>query len=306
MDTNKIDLNLLRVFAAVFRTRSATLAGEELDMTQSAVSNGLRRLRKHLTDPLFVKTPQGMMPTPLAVRLAVPLQQALDKVKATLESAETFDARTAKRAFTIYMSDVGQLVLAPKLVRVFEKEAPGCTLSVVNVPPRTAQTMMSEGGVDIAIGTFEAFQAGFHSQRLFSKTYVVIARRGHAALKGGLTLEKFMAARHAVYHPPAGSHDDFDAFVASIFLTNGVSRRVCAEFSHALGLVEAIAAGDMLMCVPRRLADLCAANAGVEAATLPFESPKIDVSQFWHHRLHADPGHRWLRSLVFKNYSELT
>lgn len=305
MDPNKLDLNLLLVFCAVMHRRSATLAGEDLDLTQSAVSNALRRLRAQFSDPLFIKTPQGMTPTPLAERLAHPLQEALISIRQTIETVETFDSASSRRAFHVYMSDVGQLILMPRLVKELQSVAPYVSLGVINPAPRQAQAMMAEGTLDLAIGTFEGFQAGFHSQRLFHKSYSVMGRRGHPALLGGLTLQGFLAARHAVYHPPAGSHDDFEAVLAGVFRDHKVKRQVSIELAHGLGIVEVIAASDLLICVPKRLADSLAADQTVVMAPLPFESPQIDVSQFWHHRFHADAGHKWLRALVFHNYSAL-
>lgn len=304
-DLSKLDLNLLLVFASVMKTRSATRAGDELDITQSAVSNALRRLRTHFDDPLFVKTPQGMAPTPLAERLAGPLGEALEGIRAALAAAAPFNPAVSERAFRLYMSDLGQMVLMPRLVRFVEQHAPGIRLAVVDVSPKSAQGLMLEGAIDLAIGTFTAFQAGFHSQRLFKKSYVVIARKGHPTLAGGLTLERFLAASHGVYHPPANSHDDFEEVLSKLFHTHGVKRRVAYEFAHGLGIVETVAASDMLMCVPQRLANGLGASGLVETAPLPFESPSFDVSQFWHERNHVDDGHRWLRSLVYRHYSGL-
>ena len=305
MELNKLDLNLLLVFNAVMRRRSATLAGEDLDMTQSAISNALRRLRMHFSDPLFIKTPQGMAPTAVAEQMAPALAQALESIRLTLEGAHTFEPTSSQRAFRIYMSDIGQLILMPRLARALQAEAPHVSVAVVNADPRSAQAMMAEGAIDIAIGTFEGLQAGFHSQRLFSKSYVVLARRGHPLLEAGLTLEGFLGARHAVYHPPANSHDDFEQHLQQLFRTHDVRRQVAMELAHGLGIAEVIASCDALICVPRRLADAFRAVAAVDVATLPFESPSVDVSQFWHHRFHADAAHKWLRSLVFRNYSAL-
>lgn len=302
-DLSKLDLNLLLVFASVMKTRSATRAGDELDITQSAISNALRRLRAHFDDPLFVKTPQGMSPTPLAERLAEPLNEALEGIRAALAAAAPFNPAVSERAFRIYMSDLGQMVLMPRLVRYIEQHAPRVRLAVVDVSPKNAQGLMSEGAIDLAIGTFDTFQAGFHSQRLFKKSYVVIARKGHPALAGGLTLDRFLSASHGVYHPPANSHDDFEDVLSQVFHAHGVRRRVAFEFAHGLGIVETVAESDMLMCVPQRLAHGLAASDRIDTAPLPFESPSFDVSQFWHERNHVDDAHRWLRSLVYRHYS---
>jgi len=83
-----LDLNLLVVFAAVLKTRSTTLAADELDISQSAVSNALRRLRNHFDDALFVKTADGMAPTPLAEKLAGPIHEGLNHIRQALEEAQ--------------------------------------------------------------------------------------------------------------------------------------------------------------------------------------------------------------------------
>jgi DNA-binding transcriptional LysR family regulator len=304
MELHKIDLNLLLIFNAVMRRRSTTQAGEDLDTSQSAVSNGLRRLRSHFGDPLFVKTPQGMTPTPLAERLAGPIQAGLDNFRAALDSGDSFDPRTSQRSFRIYMSDMGQLVLLPKLIREVERTAPKVSLTVVEFPPKQAHAMMAEGGIDIAIGTFGGYEAGLHSQRLFTKSYVVMARKGHPILQGGLTLDKFMNARFAVFRPSAGSYDDFEDHIDRVFQQNAGTRQVYVEMAHGLGIVEAIESCDLIICVPRRLAESYRASAKIEVAELPFKSDPTDICQFWHHRLHSDPGHRWLRSLIFEYYSK--
>jgi DNA-binding transcriptional LysR family regulator len=302
MDLHKIDLNLLLIFSAVMRRRSTTQAGEDLDLSQSGISNGLRRLRLHFGDPLFIKTPLGMTPTPLAERLAGPIQAGLDSIRSAMDTGENFDPQTSTRAFRLYMSDMGQLVLLPRLVKALEHGAPHISLAVVEMPPKQALSLLAEGGIDIAIGTFSSFESGFHSQRLFSKSYTVMARRGHPALRDGLTLAKFLRARFAVFRPAAGSHDDFEDNVEALFQQHGARRLVSVEVAHGLGIVELIGSSDLLICVPRRLAETYRAVANIETAELPFSFGPIDICQFWHHRLHADAGHRWLRSLIFQHY----
>jgi len=300
---SQLDLNLLLVFNAVMHQRSATLAGEELEMSQSAISNALRRLRAHFGDPLFIRTPQGMAPTLMAERLAEPIQEALAGLRQALQSAHAFEPRSSRRLFRIFMSDVGQMLLMPRLATAFQELAPEASLRVAHVDRRAAQQLMADGALDIAIGTFPDLQGAFHRQRLLAKTYCVIARRGHPALQGGLTLERFLEQRHAVFHPPANSHDDIENVVNSVFQAHGRRRHVALEFAHGLGIEEVIASTELLMCVPERLAAGLQARGRVQMVPLPFASPSIEVAQFWHHRFHGDPGHRWLRSLVFRMYA---
>lgn len=286
------------------RKRNVTLAGEELNLSQSAISNCLKRLRDHFDDKLFVSSPTGMMPTALAEQLAGPIQESLAQIQFAVQSVKAFDPSRSEKNFKIYISDVGQLILMPNLLKTLSVVAPQVTISLVNVSPRVAQSMMAEGEIDLAIGTFDRFQAGFHQQRLFSKSYVVLARKDHALLKKGLTLNTFLNARHAVYLPPAASHDSFEIFLDDMFQRNNKRRQVIIELAHGLGIAEIVAASDLIACVPKRLAESLISTESLALFPLPFEAPIADVCQFWHDRVHSDPGHRWLRNLVYKNYSK--
>ncbi len=291
------------VFSAVIRKKSVTLAAVELSMTQSAISNALRRLRGHFDDELFIKTNRGMTPTLLAEQLSVPISTALHQIQLAMDSIETFDPATSTRSFCIYTSDVGQLILAPRLLKALERDGQKISISLVNVSPPKAKEMMMDGSIDIAIGTFDDFQVGFHSQRLFTKSYVVIGRKGHPVFKGKLTLDKFLRSRFATYHPPAESHDDFEKVLDGIFKSKKAQRKVSIELAHGLGIGELISGSDLLCCVPKRLAVNLAKHSDVDVAELPFNSPSIDVSQYWHDKVHSDLGHKWFRNLVYKSYS---
>jgi DNA-binding transcriptional LysR family regulator len=194
----------------------------------------------------------------------------------------------------------------PNLMKTLMEVAPKVSISLVNLSPRVAQSMMSEGEVDLAIGTFDRFQAGFHQQRLFSKSYVVLARKDHGLLKKGLTLNNFLMARHAVYLPPAASHDSFDLFLDELFKQHNKRRKVVVELAHGLGIAEIVAASDLIECVPKRLAESLMSTDSLALFPLPFEAPSADVCQFWHDRVHSEPGHRWLRNLVYQKYSRIT
>ena len=303
--TNNLDLNLLHVFCAVMRQRNVTLAGEELNLSQSAISNALKRLRDHFDDKLFVASPSGMMPTALAEQLAGPVQESLTQIQFVIESVKAFEPISSTKNFKIYVSDVGQLILMPNLVMTLMKDAPKVSISLVNVSPRVAHSMMTEGEIDLAIGTFDRFQAGFHQQRLFGKSYVVLARKDHKLLKSGLSLSAFLNARHAVYLPPAASHDSFDVFIDDLFKHHKKRRQVVVELAHGLGIAEILAASDLIACVPKRLAESLVSSEALAIFPLPFDSPGAEVCQFWHDRVHSDPGHRWFRNLVYKNYSRV-
>lgn len=298
MNLNTLDLNLLLVFEAVLRTGSTTLAGEQLGLTQSAVSNGLRRLRAAFDDPLFIKTPQGMSPTPTAERLATPLREGLDRIRHAVEDREDFIPSMAQRRFVLYASDTGQRVFLPRLLAQLRRDAPGVQLITHQVPARDAPPLMASGEIDLALGFFLHFQAGFYRQKLFSDHYVCMVSADHPAIRDDLTLWHYLHAPHAVYRPAVGSHAFFEDVIDKLFSEQDVQRQVVLRVTHGLGLPEIIAGTDMLVAVPASLAQACAGSPGVRFLPLPFEAPLVDITQQWHERFHRDLGHAWLRRTI--------
>lgn len=298
MNLNTLDLNLLLVFDAVYRTGSTTLAGEALGLTQSAVSNALRRLRAAFDDPLFIKTSQGMSPTPLAERVAVPLREGLGHIKHAVEDRDTFQATTAQRTYVIYSSDTGQRVFLPRLLAHLRREAPETQVSTIQAPPREALKLMAAGEIDLALGFFLYFQAGFYRQKLFADTYVCMVAADNAEVGESLTLDQYLKAPHAVYRPMVGSHSFFEDIIDKMFSEREMQRRVVLRVTHGLGLPEIVGGTDLIVTVPLSLAQACASNAAVRFLPLPFDAPSLDITQQWHERFHRDPGHIWLRQAV--------
>ena len=158
MNFNNLDLNLLRVFDAIFQTRSVTLASSNLHLTQPAVSKQLNRLRELLEDPLFVRTNDGMAPTPRAEAIAGAIRQALADVRNAVERQLGFDPSSSDRTFRIFMNDAGQMVLLPRVLALLAQEAPSVNIQTVQMPTlRMRSVGLESGDVDLAVGYFEEF-----------------------------------------------------------------------------------------------------------------------------------------------------
>lgn len=205
MKLSKIDLNLLVVFDAIYRTQSTTRAGEELHLTQSAVSNALRRLRAIVGEPLFIRTGRGLVPTEMSLRLAGPVQDSLSRMEHALENARHFDPGRVQQTFRLYMSDTGQVVALPRLLSQLWARAPGIRVETIATSPREARVMMDENDVDLAFGYFEGFGAGVFRERLFEEQYTCVVRQDHPSIRRSVTLGQFLDNLHAVYRPTAGS-----------------------------------------------------------------------------------------------------
>lgn len=304
MSLFRFDLNLLLIFEAVLETKSTTHAAAHLGLTQSAVSNALNRLRSALGDPLFVKTPQGMMPTPRALEISMPLKDAIERLRITFNQPPEFDAAESDRTFRLFMTDVGQMVLLPKVLLAVQKEAPGVTIETVQVGSlREREAAMSSGEVDLAVGYFQEFTGPFHCQALFREEYACMMRMHHPLAQSELTLQGYAAARHAVYHPSGSGHAAQEQVINSVLARHGLQRRIALRATHFLGFTRMISGTDLITTIPQRLAAAAAHSVELKIVPPPVAIPSFEVVQFWHKRFHLDPGVRWLRSLFAREHT---
>jgi DNA-binding transcriptional LysR family regulator len=292
-----LDLNLLLVFDAVYRNRSTTRAGEELKVTQSAVSNALQRLGRTVGARLFVRTARGMVPTEAATRLAVPVQEALARIDDAMRRVQRLDMRQAERTFRIYVSDAGQLVGLPTLLPDLWAKAPALKIETVSTSPQEARKLMQDGEVDLAFGHFDGFDEGFFHEALFQERYVCLVRIDHPTIGARITLQQFFDTPHAVYRPTAGSHAFFEATIEKLFAEHGRRRRVALRLSHGLGIAEILRQTDLLAFLPSRLAREVAGERRLRVVQAPFPSPRFDICLYWHARQQNDEAHAWLRQL---------
>lgn len=307
MSFNKLDLNLLRVFDAIFQTRSVTVAASNLHLTQPAVSKQLNRLRELLDDTLFVRTNEGMAPTPRAEALAGPVRQALSEVRNAIERQLGFNPMTADRTFRIFLSDLGQMVFLPKLLELVSREAPAVNIHTVQVPAHRMRAVALESGdVDLAVGYFEEFEGSIRQQVLFEEHYVGIVRANHPTIHDTISFEQFLRTPQLMYHPSGGGHGSQESVVDKAFWAAGVDRRVAVRVAHTMGVTSIVSSTDLLVVVPHRLARACEALVPVTVLELPIEIPKFNIAQYWHERFNTDPGNRWLRGVFARLYGRQT
>lgn len=298
MNINTVDLNLFLVFRAIYLTRSVTQAGDLVSMTQSAVSNALKRLRDRFDDPLFVRTPEGMAPTPLADELIGLVEEGLQKFTRAIDKAQRFDPATSDRLFRVAINDIGQLVLMPGFLSAARQAAPDVRFETVGASSaEEARSLLLEGKIDVAIGSWRAMGPGFIEQVLCDETFVALLSRQHAIQSADITLEQYLAAEHVTYRPSGAS----DAALQGTLLEHGVlgQRKVVLTAAHSLGLASVVASSQLLLTVPRRLAIAMAySRPELRIVPLPFSVTAFQVRQQWHERFDADSANRWLRQLI--------
>jgi DNA-binding transcriptional LysR family regulator len=293
MNWNAFDLNLLVVFDAIMQEKTLTRAGQRLGMSQPAVSHALARLRHTLKDDLFVRTPEGMRPTPRAERMAGPARAALHELQITLETDE-FDASQAARSFVVAVNNSAARAVVPPLVRRMAKLAPSVVLDVRPLGRLNILDQLDGGEVELALGTLIDGGDRFKCVGLLDDEYTVLMGNNHKlAAEAEVSVEDFAALPHI----DVTSGDEDTRFIDEALAESGLARMICAKLPlHSL--VSVLIDSPALTVVPRRVAADLVAVSPVTMRPLPFASPRVALSMIWHRRLDNHPAHRWLRGTL--------
>lgn len=301
MDLKQIDLNLLVVFHQLMVERSVSHAAEVLSVTQPAISNALRRLRKLLGDELFIRTPHGMEPTPLAQELAEPVAYALDVVKDALNRERSFDPRTAKRTFTLALTDIGEVYMLPRLAALLHESAPGIVVNTVRNSSDSLREQLERGQVDLAVGLLPDLAGGFFRQRLFRQGYVCAFRQGHPLATGKpVSIEEFTAAEHAVVLVAGTGHGEIDRLMRR----KGIDRQVRVTVPHFIAVGHILASSDLVATLPERFVERICQPFGLASTRHPVKLPLHTIDLYWHAKVHKDPANQWMRRLIYDHFAD--
>ncbi len=300
MDLKDIDLNQLVVFQQLIVERRVSRVAESLGITQPAVSNTLAKMRRQFGDELFLRTPAGMVPTPFAEQLAESVGYALGMIQSGLNQQTRFDPASYKRAVTIGMTDIGEIVFLPALMDRVRQEAPGVTLSTVRNAVVNLRDEMEAGKVDLAIGLLPQLKAGFFQRRLFQQRYVCLFRRGHALDKARVTLQDYSRAEHLVVVSPGTGHGKVDELIKRA----GVDRKVQLTVPHFVSVGHILQGSELVATVPERLAKHLVEPFGLRYVTHPVKLPEIAINLFWHAKSHRSAASQWLRGVVVDLFAD--
>jgi DNA-binding transcriptional LysR family regulator len=317
---NHLDLNLLRVFEALMEERSATRAGAQLGLTQSAISHALNRLRYVLKDELFVRGPDGMQPTERAAEIAPRLRQGLLQLQLALAPSE-FVPETTDRRFTVTCTEYAGAVLMPGLIARLRTEAPHASLNVLPSNLGVAETLRS-GRADLAIGSFRRFPEWAASEPLLHENRVWVLSSEHPAAREELTLDRLAALPHLVIAATGEDEHAIEGYVvdhgierlvtrsdagllAGALAARGLRRNVAVTTSHILAALATVSQSDIAALLPRRLATASLGRYSLVLFEPPYSSPPFEVMSLWH-RDHGDqPAVAWLRGLLREVAAEL-
>ena len=293
-ELRRLDLTLLLVFLGLVRHRKALDVAAELGLTQSAISQALKRLRDIFGDELFLRRPHGMEPTATALALEAPVACAVDSLRSALGAARTFDPATATGLLRIAALDAEQAVLIPPLAARLRALAPGITLSVLPLGRGAAMEALSEGCADLALGYVWDVPRAILGETLYDESFLVAGQPEALPDAPALDLDAYCAADHVLIAPGGDLRGVVDGQLEGM----GRSRRIVLGLPAFLPALAAVAASGALVTLPARVARTFAGGFGLVTARPPLEVRSFPVSVFWHRRNDADPRTGWIRQQV--------
>jgi DNA-binding transcriptional LysR family regulator len=299
----RFDLGLLEIALALFEERSVGRVAVRLGMSQPAVSSALARLRRAFNDPLFVRTPRGMEPTPRAQALIAPARDLLLRVERDLLADPRFDPATTTATLNFALSDVGEMVFLPKILERLQRFAPNASVRSVSPPPNELRHGLENGAIDLAIGYFPDLAKGnFYQQRLFTHHFTCLVRADHPIKGRRLTQKQFLDLKHVSVRAEGRSQELFERFLVS----KKIRRKTVLFTPHFMSLPMIIARSDLAGTVPHAIGMYYSRPlANIKAMSLPWpDLPRIVLRQHWHRRFHQDPRNQWLRKLMSELFSQ--
>jgi DNA-binding transcriptional LysR family regulator len=298
MKFRHLDLNLLRVFAAIYRTNSVTAAARQLALSQPATSNALARLRAFFGDDLFVRSPRGLHPTRAAQRIGPGVIAQLQALESIALSAESFDPIHSSVHWRLSLSDLGEILFMPALAQALREESPHSHVSNVAVAADQVSAALEARDIDLALGILQPAHSGIASESLFQERFVAITAAGWSPPTGrsgkALSAKQLAGAALAVAAPTATFHGGVEQMLRQFRL----GHRTVLRARHYGALPELVMRTDLLAIVPRMFGESLAPRYPVRVWELPDLAPRYDVRMLWHRSATSDAAHAWLRSVL--------
>lgn len=303
-DLSRTDLNLFVLFETVLEEEHVGRAAERLNLSPSAVSHGLGRLRRMLGDPLFLRTPKGVSATDRALELAGPIAEILARVRSVMASRAPFDPAQSRRRFTIGAPDGVSAVLLPPLLQHLRAAAPGTDISVRQIMPRAGEPSperawsdvmeaLDARAVDMAIIPVNEAPARFQTRTLYKEDFVIAARAGHPFVRRP-SLEAYCAAEHVVV-----SHaGDPLGFVDTVLAERGLSRRVAVTAPNFMFALAVLADTDLIAALPRSFVRAHGARFGIATTEAPMALPPFQLTMVLPKVALNDAGVAWLADVL--------
>lgn len=302
MNFRQLDLNLLRVLAAIHRTGSVTKAGRALSLSQPATSNALSRLRDYFEDELFVRAPTGLKPTRLCERLAPAVLAQLLALETIVTDHEDFEAARSAMHWRLSLSDLGEMLFLPGLAGALRMQAKAARLSNVSVAAADVAEALEAREIDLAIGILQPKNRGIRTELLFRENYVAVAAPHWRPASGRsgktLTTQQLGEAAFVVASPTETFHGSVEQMLVRMKLED----RIVLRARHFGALPDLALSSDLLSIVPQMYANNLRQRYDFRVLGIP-NAPSYEVRLVWHNTTDNDPAHTWMRALIRKLFA---
>lgn len=292
----RIDLNLLVAFDALLAERSVTKAAARVGLGQSAMSHNLARLRQLFDDELFVRSSQGMSPTPRALALADRVRIALSNIEALVTRADEFDPASSERTFHIALPDSVEMLIGARLLAMACEQAPGIRFRFHSTDERQLLDEIDSDSIDlgIGIGTFPDGQVHHKRRLLVTDTYLCMFNAKKVGLKPPISLEDYVRLPHVLTSLRKGERGVVDDALEKI----GRFRKIALTTPRFVAVPFLVSGAPVVTTMHARLARIFASELNLALSRVPVELPEVTISMLWHASYDSDPGHEWLRNAI--------
>ena len=297
-----VDLNLLVTLDALLRESSATKAARRLSKTQSAISHSLARLRDTFDDPLFVRGPSGIVPTPRAHAIVRAARPHLRQLQEELVKDERFNPDVSTRPITLALSDVAEMAFLPSVLDHLRRHAPKSPVSTVSVADAQLIESLEKGDIDLAVGYYPALSLrNFRQRRLSRHGFACLLRAGHPLWKSRLTVSAFLAAEHIVVRPGGRSQEVLERFIER----RKMRRKIAMYTSNVLSVPFIVMESSLIATLPYAVVTRFTSLTSQVLAALPPFDLTYDLKLHWHRRFDNEPRSIWLRDQLSAVFKEL-
>ena len=312
MNINRVDLNLLVYLDALLRERNVTQAANTLNLSQPAMSNGLRRLRDLFDDPLLVRTSDGMTPTERALELEPQVRDILEKVDRAVQPIAEFDSANTERVFRIMASDYAESTLLPALLDKLRSQAPGVILDIMT-PSDVSFLDVERGKIDMVINRFDSMPQSFHQITVWNDTFSCLLSADNPILKS-FTLENYLKAQH-VWVSKTGMGVGVGVNPADVQRLGwvdvalnklGKKRQIAVFTRHYQTAMILAEQNDLVVTLPTLAAQLQVNNPKLVIKTPPIDIAPLELKMAWSPLLQHNPANRWLRKLIVETGREIS
>lgn len=299
MNLNKVDLNLFVVFDAIYTEANLTRAGQIVGITQPAVSNALARLRETFNDPLFVRTAQGMVPTPMAQNIIGPVRNALQQLRVSVQESRTFNPAQANKTYRISMTDLTEAIILPPLFQRLRRLAPAVQIESFLSKRRETTKELAAGRLDFAVDAPLNTDPQVRHVKLLDDRYVCAVRQGHPLAKDKISLDEYLSLTHIQISSRRSGLGYIDLSLGKM----GLQRKVTLRSQHYMMASTVLQHTDMAMTVPERFAR----RHGLHYMLLPVSDvPPLETHLYWHESTDQDPANRWMREQIIELSQQVT